>query len=120
MLDVYSKFMPRIDVALLSTKKYEASWSEGVKERILVAELQGLIVGVADLMRLDDGWFLIEPMHVRRGYLHQGIGTRLFERCVETATLKGAPGLRVYSLRDNENANRFYRKMKFEQVAADE
>lgn len=94
MFDGYASFMPQEDIKLLSIKQYKASWSDALPiVRILVAERAGMLVGTTDLLRLEDGWLLIEPMHVRPGYQRQGIGSRLFRKCEETAGAFNAPGL---------------------------
>lgn len=107
----YSSFMPPEDIRLLSLKHYAATYSEGERERILVAARALIIVGIADLMRLDDRWRLVEPLHVRPGYQRKGIGRRLWEKCEEIAVGLLAPGIRVVSLSANVNANAFYKAM---------
>jgi GNAT superfamily N-acetyltransferase len=85
------------------------SWEQGKEERRFIAGLAGSIVGVADLTRLSDSWRMVEPMHVLPQFWGCGIGLMLWNKCVESARQRGAPGLRVWSLVKNKQADRFYR-----------
>lgn len=87
------------------------SWELGNIRFIFVAELDGKIVGVADLTDLDDGWMLVEPMYVLPGQQRAGIGRMLWQRCVDAARSRKAPGLRVWVLKRNKIGNAFFTKM---------
>lgn len=119
MVEAYSSFMPVADINLLLHGKCEPSWPKGRKERIFVADRAGLLVGITDLMLLDDAWRMVEPMHVRPGYQRQGIGGQLWTKCEEVVQRRKGAGLKVWSLVDNGNANAFYRGMGCEKVADD-
>ncbi|HVS07239.1 MAG TPA: GNAT family N-acetyltransferase [Candidatus Dormibacteraeota bacterium] len=90
--------------------KIEPSWELGNLRYAFVAELDGQIVGLADLTDLDDGWMLVEPIYVLPGRQRSGTGTLLWNRCKDAARYRNASGLRVWALRRNEIANCFYRK----------
>jgi ribosomal protein S18 acetylase RimI-like enzyme len=111
MLTAYSSFMSKEDILLLFKKQHVATYAEGQTERVLVAERAGMLVGVADLMLLNDNWRLVEPLHVRPGHQRMGIGRMLWAKCEQIAVDRLAPGIRVVSLRANSNANAFYKAM---------
>jgi GNAT superfamily N-acetyltransferase len=119
MVSAYSSFMPIGDINLLQQEKYEASWPKGRKERLFVAERAGLLVGLTDLMLLDDDWRMVEPMHVRPGYQRLGIGKRLWSRCEDVIRERDGFGVKVWSLVANKSANAFYRDMGCEEVGDD-
>jgi GNAT superfamily N-acetyltransferase len=86
------------------------SWPQGKEEHFFIAMLDYHVSGVADLTRLPDGWRLVEPMHVLPRFWGCGIGKKLWDACLRTAIREGAPGIRVWSLDKNLQANAFYRK----------
>jgi GNAT superfamily N-acetyltransferase len=85
------------------------SWEQGKEKHRFVAMLDFHVAGLADQTQLSDGWRLVEPMHVLPKLWGCGIGKKLWQKCVEAAARVGAPGLRVWSLDRNEQANQFYR-----------
>jgi GNAT superfamily N-acetyltransferase len=85
-------------------------WELGNLRYAFVAEIEGVIVGMADLTELRDHWMLVEPMYVRPDYQRSGIGTKLWTRCLKAAAHRKAPGVRVWALEKNQLANNFYVK----------
>jgi GNAT superfamily N-acetyltransferase len=86
----------------------DPSWDQGEEKHRFVAVLDFHVVGLADQTQLPVGWRLVEPMHVLPQFWGCGIGKKLWQTCADTAARAGAPGLRVWSLDKNEQANQFY------------
>lgn len=107
----YGHIFSQAELEQFARGDIEPSWELGNVRFIFVAELNGKIVGVADLTDLDDGWMLVEPMYVLPRQQRSGVGRMLWERCVEAARYRKAPGLRVWVLKRNEIGNAFFTKM---------
>jgi ribosomal protein S18 acetylase RimI-like enzyme len=87
---------------------------------VLVASLDGLIVGFAKLSFADKPWGLaceIETLVVERHTRGHGCGTRLMRAAESCATRAGAKGMRVDVLLANEPARSFYEGLGYEPFA---
>jgi GNAT superfamily N-acetyltransferase len=97
-----------INLAFRDPTQIVASWTEGTLAVGFVAEADGEMVGVADLMTLLDGDALVEPMHVVPDFQGIGVGTTLWDLCVDAARSLGVKVVWVWVLERNRGAVRFY------------
>lgn len=81
---------------------------------VLIARSDGQIVGYAMVIRGPDD----EPVELSKMYVlpefHGGPAGELMSHAVDWATSRGAPAIRLGVNRNNERAQRFYRKCGFE------
>ena len=100
--------------AVTSTlKQYEEAFLEGVFEG-LVAEEQGLIVGMAIFYMTWSTWkgkmLYLEDLYIKESHRNLGIGQNLFQAFLATAKTKNAKLTKWQVLDWNEPAIRFYKK----------
>lgn len=58
----------------------------------------------------------IERIYVNKAFKHQGIGTKLFQKALETAKEHGKSEIWLGVWENNEAALKFYHKLGFEQI----
>ena len=83
---------------------------------ILMAELNGEIVGCCGLLRHVDGVYEVSKMAVKREYQGAGIGRKLLAELIEYARSIGARRLEIISSTRLAPAIRLYRQMGFREV----
>lgn len=105
---IYSALFPPEVMKQFRKREYVSSWTEGNSAHFFIALLGSHVVGFADLMTQPDGWRLVEPLHVLPECQGQHIGARLWKACLKAAQADGAPGVRVFALRRNARAVRFF------------
>jgi len=81
---------------------------------VFVAESEGVIVGFAAVLPLDDGDAELDALFVEPGLWRHGAGRRLVEHCADVARTRGATVLHVVG---NFHAEGFYRACGFEGAA---
>lgn len=116
----YERIFSREEMERFARGDIIPSWELGNLRYAFVAELDGEIIGVADLTDLDDGWMLVEPLYVLPGKQRAGVGRMLWQRCVDAGRFRKAPGLRVWVLERNEIGNAFFRKQGCKPVSKGE
>ncbi len=65
---------------------------------VLVAEVEGEVVGFATLARLKDGDSELQAFYVLPEYQGQGVGSALWERSLETLRREGYAGKQIWVL----------------------
>jgi GNAT superfamily N-acetyltransferase len=83
---------------------------------IWLAEVDGLIVGSAALMREHDDVYELAKMSVTEQWRGKGISKLLIEKCLETAKQLGATKLTLYSNHQLQTAISLYLKYGFKHV----
>jgi ribosomal protein S18 acetylase RimI-like enzyme len=83
---------------------------------ILMAELNGEIVGCCGLLSHGDGVYEVSKMAVKRGYQGTGIGRNLLAEMIEYARSVGAHRLEIISSTRLAPAIHLYRQMGFREV----
>lgn len=94
--------------------------ASGGPSRVLVAEVEGRVVGVCQLIlfrHLQEKGGLcaeIESMHVENGMRSRGVGSVLLGAAVETARAAGCYRIQLTSNKARTDAHRFYARHGFE------
>lgn len=83
---------------------------------ILVAELDGRVVGCCALLKHDDSIYEVSKMAVRREYRGAGIGKRLLRAVIEHARSIGARRLEIISSTRLPPAIELYKQAGFVEV----
>jgi len=83
---------------------------------LLVAELDGQVVGFSDAEYTDSGEGIVYWVHVDPDYRGQGAGPDLFDETETELRERGASHLSARVLKDNEVGNEFYRDRGFDHV----
>jgi GNAT superfamily N-acetyltransferase len=76
---------------------------------VLVAEVEGEVVGFATLVRLKDGDGELQAFYVLPEYQGQGVGSTLWERGLEVLRREGFAGMQIWVLADAD-AVAFYQR----------
>ena len=84
--------------------------------RLLLAEVDGRVAGVACMRRIREDIGEIKRMYVRKEYRRLGIGRTLLERLIEEAKEMGYPKVRLDSARFMEAAHSLYRSNGFYEI----
>lgn len=101
-----------VEAAITTPATTKLSWEDPQGDvAFFVAEVDGKVVGAADLMRTADGGLTVEPLHVLPAFKRQGIGRQLWAACIQEARRAGAKRLVVMCLADNPDACTFYEAM---------
>ena len=79
-------------------------------DRVVVAEVDGIIGGFATVVPRDDGDAELDALFVEPNLWRRGIGSGLLNHCAESARALGATSLHVV---DNPHAERFYLQCGF-------
>lgn len=83
---------------------------------ILIAELNGTVVGCCGLLKHEEGVYEVSKMAVERRHRGTGIGRILLRDVISHARTLGAYRLDILSKTCLEPAMRLYRKMGFREV----
>ena len=83
---------------------------------ILVAKIDGYIVGVVALMQIEKSVYELTKMAVDANYRGQNIGQQLMKFTLAFAKEKPITSLILYSNRTLENAIYIYRKFGFDEI----
>jgi GNAT superfamily N-acetyltransferase len=78
---------------------------------VLVAEVEGEVVGFATLARLKDGDGELQAFYVLPEYQGQGVGSALWERSLEALGREGFAGMQIWVLADVD-AVAFYERRR--------
>jgi RimJ/RimL family protein N-acetyltransferase len=107
----------RPDPTIEQERVFIASYLHPANSTLLVAEADGLIVGILGL----EGRTLAQDAHngsigisVARDYRGRGVGTRLIGRVLEWAPLHGVRRVEVEAFANNPDAIRLYERLGFE------
>lgn len=84
--------------------------------RLLLAEYEGQIAGLACMRRIREDIGEIKRMYVRPGFRGKGIGRALLERLVHDARETGYPRIRLDSARHMKEAHSLYRSAGFQAI----
>lgn len=84
-----------------------------VAEAIWVAEIEGLVVGLAGLL-VEGGRAELEPLVVGETWRGRGVGRALAARVIDAARQLGFPRLRVRPVGRNADAIRFFHALGFD------
>jgi GNAT superfamily N-acetyltransferase len=84
--------------------------------RLLLAEMDDRIVGLACLHRIGEDIGEVKRMYVRNEYRGLGIGRTLLERLIEEAKEMGFPKVQLDSARFMEAAHALYRSNGFYEI----
>jgi GNAT superfamily N-acetyltransferase len=93
------------------------------RRSLLVAELEGTVVGTADLLVVPnlthrgDPWAIVENVVVATAARRRGVGRALLARAVELARGAGCYKLQLLSMKHRIEAHAFYRSLGIEPVA---
>jgi len=93
------------------------------RRQLLVAIVDGRIVGTADLLVVPNlthrgkPWAIVENVIVADAGRRAGVGTQLMKRLIELAQTAGCYKLQLHSGNRRANAHEFYRSLGFEAVA---
>jgi GNAT superfamily N-acetyltransferase len=88
-----------------------------------VAELEGAVVGTADLLVVPnlthrgDPWAIVENVVVATAARRRGVGRALLSHAVELARRAGCYKLQLLSMKHRTEAHAFYRSLGIEPVA---
>ena len=86
---------------------------------ILLAELDGEIVGTVALLRMDDSGYELAKMSVAESARGRGLGALLGEAAIERARQRGATRVYLESNSVLKPALALYRKLGFKQVSGE-
>jgi GNAT superfamily N-acetyltransferase len=84
--------------------------------RLLLAEHEGQITGLACMRRIREDIGEIKRMYVRPGFRGKGIGKALLEGLVNEAREIGYPRIRLDSARFMKEAHSLYRSAGFQEI----
>jgi GNAT superfamily N-acetyltransferase len=84
--------------------------------RLLLAEFEGQMAGVACMRRIGPDTGEIKRMYVRPQFRRKGIGRALAERLVQESRAIGYPRLRLDSPRSWKGAHALYRSIGFQEI----
>jgi GNAT superfamily N-acetyltransferase len=84
--------------------------------RLLLAEHENRIVGIACLKQLDESMGEVKRMYVRPEARGKGVGRALLRRLLEEARLVGYQTVRLDSARFMEAAHALYRSAGFREI----
>jgi ribosomal protein S18 acetylase RimI-like enzyme len=90
---------------------------------LLVATLEGAVVGTADMVVVGNltyggrPWAAVENVVVDQHHRGQGIGTALVREVIRRATDARCCKVQLMSLKHRKEAHRFYRSLGFQTVA---
>lgn len=84
---------------------------------LLVAEVDGTVVGCVALRPLPEGICEMKRLFVRSPFLGQGLGRKLAEAVLAAAVAKGYRRIRLDTMKRMEAALALYRKLGFVEVA---
>lgn len=87
---------------------------------ILLAQVEGEIVGTVALIKLQEGIFELSKMAVTPMFQGQKIGQKLLQHSIDLAKEQAWKELVLYSNRSLENAIYLYLKFGFEEVPIEE
>ncbi len=85
--------------------------------RLLLAEHDERMIGLACMRKIAEGIGEIKRMYVQPSHRRLGVGRALLERLVEEARQIGYERLRLDSTRFMKDAHRLYRSVGFEEIA---
>ncbi len=91
-------------------------------KQILVAKLDGNVIGVVSIMFLarlnrKTSEMYIPELVIAKNYQSKGIGKKIIGHCVEIAIKKKCYRIRLESGNQRTNSHEFYRKIGFEQTS---
>jgi GNAT superfamily N-acetyltransferase len=84
--------------------------------RLLLAEYEGQVAGLACMRRIRENIGEIKRMYVRPEFRGKGIGRALLERLVDEAREIGYPRIRLDSARFMKEAHSLYRSTGFQEI----
>jgi GNAT superfamily N-acetyltransferase len=84
--------------------------------RLLLAECDGQVVGLACMKRIREEMGEIKRMYVRPEYRRRGIGRALLEALIAEAQAIGYPTMRLDSTRFMAEAHSLYRSLGFREI----
>jgi len=90
---------------------------------LLVAELDGRLLGTADLLLVENlthsarPWAIVENVVVTSAARGSGVGSLLMERSIEIARAGGCYKLQLLSRKERLDAHRFYEHLGFQPLA---
>ena len=93
---------------------FDGHVAEAGEEGILVAEVDGRVVGLAGLLVHDGGRGELEPVVVAEAFRGQGIGGRLTDAVIAAARARGLRRLTVRPVGRNGAAIRFFHGAGFD------
>jgi putative acetyltransferase len=114
-LDAYHLTEPR-DLDVLDNPRETILNTGGI---ILLAEIDGVVVGSAALMREHDGIYELAKMGVSKDHQGKGISKLLMEECLRQATAMGVEKIILFSNHQLKAALRLYEKYGFKYVDID-
>ncbi len=85
---------------------------------ILYARVNGEILGVVALLKLDNGVYELSKMAVTKRARGMGIGRKLAEALIAVARQRNIPGLYICSSRKLAQAIELYKKLGFKETPA--
>ena len=94
-------------------RHFDSHLREHGPRSILIAEMNGQIVGMAGLIN-NNGDYELEPLIVRKKYRGQGIGRMLTQAVINAARNEGANLLNVKPVARNDPAIRFFHELGFD------
>lgn len=86
----------------------------------LVAEVDGRVVGIMALKKVDNEKVRLKRMYVRKGYERRGIAQKLLDNLIDFARDKGYEKMILSTYPIMENAHRFYKKNGFVETTGDD
>jgi len=108
------------DENLKRFREFLEGLSKEDENQVLVSEINGRIVGflmfmkqARSMLRLRRSRAMITDLYVDEEYRHQGLASKLLERCLEHLRSTGVEEVRVSVLADNARAVSLYRKLGF-------
>lgn len=116
----YRGFVPDEILDSLDTHRRAIRWREQIREdhsqkKIFVALLNHQVVGVAICGPCrkgpEDFDGELQTIYVRPTYYRQGIGRRLFEKCVESLREMSYRNMLIWTFAENVQARKFYERM---------
>lgn len=100
-----------------------AEMLEDRRRRLLVATVDGQVVGSADLLLVSNlthhgrPWAMVENVVVASGMRRRGVGRALLEHSIEQARSTCCYKVQLLSGKQRTEAHRFYRTLSFDGVA---
>ncbi len=104
----------------LTPEQTELTWQRFFDQKFnlwaFVAEVDGVVAGIAHCSFTNSTWnktpdFYLEDLFVDPSFRRQGLGEFLIESCADFARKSGARRLHWLTHRDNEAAQKVYRKV---------